>query len=294
FGKPGPDTVLRDVEKTRIQKDGSPGPWTAERPMSTPRIFTAATAHEDIIYVAGGEYFPEGRMLLLNTVEWTRVDKNGNLGPWQTGSIMQTPRRWPTISVVDGYLYAMGGYNGTFLKSVERARILQDGSLGPWEYLPGQLTTERYIHGGAAVGNRIYVIGGHLQSGGDGIGGAEWTTVGEDGNLTEWRPTSSMLQPRFLAGSATGGNSIFVIGGYNGGYLDSVEWTAIETDGNLGDWTASTPLPAPREGPATVILNKRIYIMGGSNQGNYLTSTAWTEIGADGALGTWETGKTQH
>lgn len=291
FGKPGPDTILREVEKTRIQKNGAPGNWEAARPMNTPRIFTAATTHENIVYVVGGEYFPEGRMLLLNTVEWTRVDKKGNLGPWQIGSPLQTPRRWPLIAVVEGHLYAMGGYNGTFLKSVERAKIQPDGSLGPWKYLPGQLTTERYIHGGAAIGNRIYVVGGHLQSKGDGTGGSEWAAVGENGQLTDWQLTSSMIQPRFLSGSAAWGNSIFVIGGYNGGYLDSVESASTQADGTLGRWTASTPLTSPREGTAVVIHKNRIYIMGGSNEGKYLTSTAWAEIGESGSLGTWEPGK---
>jgi hypothetical protein len=181
----------------------------------------------------------------------------------------------------------MGGYNGIFLRTVERARILAGGELGSWEWVPESLSSARYIHGGAAVGNRIYVIGGHLMESGRGSSAAEWTTVNSDGQLNSWKSTSSLLQPRFLAGATAAGEYIFVISGYDGQYLSSVEQARILPDGNLGPWTQTTPLPTPREGPAVAFHANKIYVMGGSKQGVYLQTAEWAEVGPHGQLGYW-------
>jgi hypothetical protein len=286
-GIPGPSTVHRSVEYARIGPEGTLEAWKSTSPMNTPRIFLATAQADEVIYALGGEYFPEGQMHLLNTVEWARVEADGRLGPWHEANPMLTPRRSPTAAVVGDYLYAMGGYNGVFLRTVERAKILKEGGLGPWEWVPQSLTTSRYIHGGAAVGNRIYVIGGHLMESGRGSSAAEWATVGSDGQINSWKTTSALLQPRFLAGSAAADDSIFVIGGYDGHYLSSVEQASILPDGNLGPWTQTTPLPTPREGPAVTVYGKKIYVIGGSNNGVFLRTVEWAEVGQDGRLGHW-------
>ncbi|MBI3611436.1 MAG: hypothetical protein HY204_12155 [Nitrospirae bacterium] len=286
-GLPGPDTIHRSVEHARIRSEGGLDPWKTTGPMNTPRMFLAAAVADQVIYAVGGEYFPQGQMQLLNSVEWATVGADGRLSPWHEASSMLTPRRSPTAAVVDGYLYAMGGYNGIFLRTVERARILTSGELGPWEWVPESLSSARYIHGGAAVGNRIYIVGGHIMESGRGSSAAEWTTVHPDGRLDSWKPTSSLLQPRFLAGSAALADSIFVIGGYDGRYLVSVEQARIQPDGNLSPWTQNVPLSTPREGAAVAVHGKKIYVIGGSNQGVYLRLVERAEIGPDSQLGYW-------
>jgi hypothetical protein len=122
---------------------------------------------------------------------------------------------------------------------------------------------------------------------GRGSSAAEWATVGSDGQIDSWKPTSALLQPRFLAGSTAAADSIFVIGGYDGQYLSSVEQARILPDGNLGPWIQATPLPTPREGPAVAVHGNRIYVMGGSNSGVFLRTAEWAEAGPEGHLGHW-------
>ena len=286
-GMPGPEAVHRTVEYAHIRKGGILEEWKMTTLMNTPRIFLGAVENNGVIYALGGEYFPEGKMLLLNSVEWTRVGRNGELGPWHEASPMLTPRRSPAVAIVGGYLYALGGYNGTFLQTVERTRIMPDGSLGPWKWVPQRLSSARYIHGGAAMGNRIYMIGGHIQATGRGAGGSEWTTVHPNGKLDPWKPTSSMNQSRFLAGSAASDEFLFVVSGYDGGYLSSVELARPLPDGNLGPWIETTPLPTPREGSAVAIHKNKIYVLGGSSGGMFLRAGNWAWIGPDGRLGYW-------
>ena len=292
FGIPGPDTVLASVEFVKIKKDGTLGEWEKGPSMNTPRIFLAVTEADNVIYTLGGEFFPGGKMLLLNTVESSRVASNGELGPWRKLSSMLTPRRSPTTTVAGGYLYAIGGYNGVFLSSVERAKILPGGDLGPWEWVSQSLTMARYIHGGATIGNRIYVMGGHLMEAGGGTAGAESAVVNPDGSLSPWKTTSPLSQPRFLSGSAALGGNLFIAGGYDGEYLDSVEMAKVLPDGNLGSWDQVTPLPKPREGPAMATNGKHIYAIGGSrigvNKGVYLREVDHAEISMNGNLGHWK------
>lgn len=289
-GIPGPQTIHKTVEYTRIRPDGSVEAWKMASEMKTPRMFLAVAESRGVVYAVGGEFFPGGRMRLLNSVEWARIGSDGRLGPWMEGSPMLTPRRSPTTTVVGDYLYVMGGYNGTFLRTVERARIGPGGEPGPWELVPELMASARYIHGGAVHRDRIYVVGGHLMESGRGSSGAEWTTVYPDGRLNAWTPTSPLIQPRFLAGSTATDEFIFVVSGYDGRYLDSVERAQILPDGNLGPWKETTPLPTPREGPAVASHGRTLYVIGGSNQGDYLKSVERAEAGPEGQLGYWREG----
>jgi N-acetylneuraminic acid mutarotase len=202
---------------------------------------------------------------------------------------MRTPRRSATSTIVNGYLYGIGGYNGTFLKTLERAPIRDDGSLGTWEDVPQPMENAHYIHGGATLNNRIYVFGGHVQGVGLGDKSTEWTTVADDGKLSEWQPGTELHQARFLAGATASENFLFVVGGYDGGYLASVEEARIHPDGRLGDWVQAIPLPGPREGAAVAVHGDTLYAIGGSRDGHYLSTVEYAHIGQDGTLGHWET-----
>ena len=282
--KPIPETTLASVEFTRIKPDGSLDPWENTSPLNTPRMFLATAKANGVIYAIGGQYFPEGKRTLLNRVERAVIGPDGRLGPWIESSPMLTPRRSPTATIVDGYLYAIGGYNGIFLRTIERAHILEGGAIGPWKYLPQPMPTARYIHGGATKDGRIYVVGGHVQGSGSGDNTAEWAKVGPDGQLGPWNTASSLHQPRFLAGSTSTDHFIFVVGGYEGKYLSSVERVRISPDGNLGPWTEAVPLPKPREGAAVAAAKDHIYVIGGSRDGDYLPTVEHAKILEDGRL----------
>lgn len=285
---PIPQTTLDSVEFARINPDGTLGPWTYTSRLNTPRMFLSVSKANGIIYAVGGQYFPEGHQRLLETVERAAVGPDGRLGPWTESSPMLTPRRSPTSTIVDGYLYGIGGFNGTFLRTLERARIREDGALDKWEAVRQPMENAHYIHGGATRDGRIYVVGGHIQGVGTGDSSTEWTTVGGDGRLSSWKSGSSLHQPRFLAGSTATNDYIFVIGGYDGSYLSSVEQVRILPEGDLGEWTQVAALPTAREGAAVASHNDTIYAIGGSQNGQYMGTVEFAQIGRDGSLGHWE------
>ncbi len=277
---------LNSAESATIRPDSHLESWHLVSPLTTPRGFLALVAANGYLYAIGGANGENG-IHLLNTVEHAKINEEGELGPWIPVSPMTTPRRGPAALVSQGYLYAIGGYNGIFLRNLERARLLPNGDLGKWETVNSLLTTDRYIHGAAINGQYLYVVGGHIQGVGGGKESTEWTRIGPDGQFEPWRPASPLLFARFLAAVASSNQYLFVLGGYNGQYMASVERAAIQTDGSLGPWFATTPLSHPKEGCAAVLVDGTIYLMGGSNAGVYLRDVEMARINQAGELGYW-------
>ncbi|MEW6324540.1 MAG: hypothetical protein AB1515_04060 [Nitrospirota bacterium] len=300
---------VKSVEFAKIQPDGSVKDWRLTNSLTMPRGFLKAVAANGHLYAMGGETYRDG-LVLLNTVERARLLPNGSLGPWEPVAPMTTPRRSPTGIVSHGHIYAIGGYNGLFLRSVERAAIQPDGSLGAWTVLPASLNTDRYIHGAGHVGDQIYIVGGHIEDVGGGKNSAEWSRVQSDGSLTPWQLTETTKTPRFLASTIAAGPFVFTLGGYHDGYLASVERAAVQPDGSLGAWVETTPLSRPKEGAAVAVAelalavqpsndtlspaarngqSRRIYLIGGSANGQYLQDVEWAVVNERGELGAWTT-----
>ncbi len=78
----------------------------------------------------------------LSSVERAPINVDGSLGSWQVVSNMTKGRYGHAAVAVDGYLYVLGGYTGTWDATVERAAINSDGSLGPWQ-LTSTMTSPR-------------------------------------------------------------------------------------------------------------------------------------------------------
>ncbi len=299
---------VKSVEFAKIQPDGSVKDWRLTNSLLVPRGFLKAVTAGDHIYVLGGETFRNG-LVLLNTVERARVLPTGSLGPWEAVSPMTTPRRSPSGVVAKNYLYAIGGYNGLFLKSVERATIQPDGSLSAWTTLPAFLNDDRYIHGAGHVGDQIYIVGGHIEDRGGGKNSAEWTRIQADGSLSPWQLTETTKIPRFLASTIAAGPFVFTLGGHHDGYLASVERASVQPDGSLSAWVETTPLSHAKEGAAVSVAEplaeqpstdqqaaaasnggkRRLYLIGGSANGHYLQDVEWTVVNEQGELGYWTT-----
>jgi len=291
---------VKSVEFAAIQPDGSVKDWRLTSSLTVPRGFLKAVTLNGFIYALGGETYRDG-LVLLNTVERAKILPTGSLGPWEPMSAMTTPRRSPSAVISHNYLYAIGGYNGLFLKSVERAAIRPDGSLAPWELLPTNLTTDRYIHGAGHVGDYLYIVGGHIQDVGGGKGSTEWTKIQADGSLSPWQLTETTNTPRFLASTIAAGPFVFTLGGFQDGYLSSVERATSLPNGGLSHWVDTTPLPQPKEGAAVAVdepapssqgppsgnADRHLYILGGSREGAYLQDVEWAVVNPQGELGYW-------
>src|SRR5688572_25440742 len=114
----------------------------------------------------------------------------------------------------------------------------------------------------AAVGDRIYVIGGDTAFGSGVTGIVHAYVPATDSWVTTY---TSMPTPRSYINNmaAVVNGVIYVFGGYNGTatVYDTVEAFNTAT----GTWSTKAPMPTPRADAATAVLGGTIYVIAGWN-----------------------------
>lgn len=270
---------LNTSEFTTIQPDGSLAPWQAGPALVEDRGYFGVAAHNGFIYAVGGGNGQNGHNL-LRSVERAKIQADGTLGAWQAEKeALNVPRRCSKILVVGDYLYAFGGYGGTFLDSIERARINADGSLGKWELLTDHFITPRYIHTMAHTDKALYAIGGHAEQGGTGMESSEFAIVNGDGSLGSWKASAALKQGRYGLMSVVHEGYVYAMGGLNGAtFYDVIERSRINDDGTLGEWQTIAPLPAPFADVGVATYKDWVYVLGGTNRDGYYNNAFYARV----------------
>ncbi|HEX4462039.1 MAG TPA: hypothetical protein VIA18_28875, partial [Polyangia bacterium] len=189
--------------------------------------------------------------------------------------------------VVGDALYIVGGSDdGGPLGSVERASIDADGTLSSFATVAGvALTTARAAHTSVVAGNSLYIIGGD-----DGVAmsSVERASLDAGGALSGFGAVSgvTLATPRAQHATVVAGDSLYLIGGFNGGTLDSVERATIGADGALSSFVTvpGLVLAQARYGHSAAVIGSTLYVIGGSYGFPVLGSVEQTTIGADGSL----------
>ncbi|MFC1522469.1 fibronectin type III domain-containing protein [Elusimicrobiota bacterium] len=140
---------------TNEEYDPEADAWVTRAPMPTARGFITSQAVGNKIYVVGGRNgagLPTGYML-----------KNEEYDPatnsWTTKSVTGFQRRYsPTSSVVNGKIYVIGGWNGTYKDYNE----VYDPANDTWTTKKDMPISRIYLSPNSpSIGGKIYVIGGY-------------------------------------------------------------------------------------------------------------------------------------
>jgi hypothetical protein len=284
------DQYVAQVEYAPINADGSLGTWQSTAALSEPRFYLASVIVANYLYAIGGANGQRGQSNIPSaTVERAPIQADGSLGAWRRVSYLATPRRGLQAAVYRNHLYAIGGYNGGFLKSVERADLGSDGTLSPWRLDPEQAIVDRYIHSATQLGDNLYLLGGHEQSSKTvSYGDVEMSHIAADGTLRPWEIQKTILNtPRFIASAFAMNRYIYMLGGHDGrNRLRSVEVAPLDAQGRVGPWTFTTPLREERSAAALAVHGDKVYVLGGMGVGGALNSVEMAEQEPDGRLGT--------
>ena len=281
---------VNTVEFAHVLPDGRLEPWQFTTPLPVGRIYHAAVAIQGDLYVLGGG---QGELGDNNTpvasVEKAHILAAGRLGEWRTEAPLTTPRRGLQVVAFHDTLYAIGGYNGSFLKSVERAQVSSNGAISPWRLEPQHAVADRYIHSATQLGNALYLLGGHVQgSQRMSYGDVEMAQIGAQGAVQSWNVEKTSLRaPRFMASAFALGQHLYMLGGHSGGNrLASVEFAPVERDGHVGLWRLTTALPIGRSATAIAVHDADVYVIGGVSDSGILTSVVHARADSHGHLGT--------
>jgi hypothetical protein len=120
---------ITDVEWTRYTDAGNTEKWQATTPMQQGRFGLGSSSYRDFVYAIGGLSGAE----YLDSIEITRVGKDGALDPWKFTTPLDQPRANFSNIEKDGKLYVIGGTNREgYLASVIYAGRNGNGDLGYW------------------------------------------------------------------------------------------------------------------------------------------------------------------
>ena len=180
-------------------------------------------------------------------------------GTWTQGlAPMPTARRFFSASVVNGKIYAIGGWDGEPISTVE----VYDPATDRWMQKANMLTP-RWGPSTSVVNGKIYAIGGDENPSGN--GNSPSPMVEEYDPLTDtWTAKTDMPTPRWLLSTSVVEGKIYAIGGSIRGGNPNLTVSTVEEYNPLTDtWTLKTPMPTRRNSFSTSVVNGDIYTISG-------------------------------
>ncbi|KAF6035084.1 KLHL18 [Bugula neritina] len=182
---------------------------------------------------------------------------NPLVGKWTKSTPMRTLRSRVGVSVLDGELYAIGGYNGT--ARLDTVEVFEPSTM-EWKAV-APLTCPRSALGAASMDGRLYVCGGF-----DGMTSLD-TVECYTKTSNKWRSLTRMTRPRSAAGIVAFDGKIYALGGHDGlSIFDSVECYNKTTR----QWVSVCPMQSRRCRLGAVALNGRLYAAGGYDGQRFL------------------------
>lgn len=224
----------------------------------------------------------------------------------------------------NGYLYVMGGNDGTFIKSTVYIAKLgangepqlwhpTDSNQANWVYwykdsgLSGG-TAKQYLSAYAYNG-KMYVLGGDTDASNNTTGATTAVQIADilpNGTLGSWSSGQALTSARYAATVQGYNGYLYILGGNTGSAtINTVQFSKLNSDGTMNSWLSAaadgtgagfTTARASRGGTMSGIWGGYIYIAGGCaviNANGYCTSTLddvqLASINADGTLDNWNT-----
>jgi N-acetylneuraminic acid mutarotase len=220
--------------------------------MPTPRQQVSVAVVDGIIYALGGNGGAGNGGAAVSTVE--AYDPTAD--KWTQKANMLTPRSFLSAVVVDGKIYAIGGWAGPgILLTVE----MYDPTADKWTQ-KADMQTPREIAGTYVYNGKIYVTGG-LTGEPDNL---LVTSAAEvyDPMTDTWTEAPDLPTPRLGHSSTIVNGKVYVIGGsvqFPGHGLSNVDIY----DPTTGVWTTGANLPDRRDAHVAGMVDGKIYVIGG-------------------------------
>jgi RNA polymerase sigma factor (sigma-70 family) len=171
---------------------------------------------------------------------------------WTKKADMPTARYYLSTSVVNGKIYAIGGYDGkqNSLSAVEE----YDPVANKWTK-KNDMPTARWGLSTSVIDGKIYAIGGGTMK------DVALSTVEEyDPVKNKWTKKNDMPETMEFLSSSIANGKIYAIGGRD---LRNMLSTVLEYDPVSDIWTKKTDMPTPRMWLSTSAVNGKIYAIGG-------------------------------
>jgi hypothetical protein len=265
------EMAVGEIERARINDDGSLGAWeilAARKTLMGPMV---ATTESRVLIAAG--LTTSG----IKTATYVAsVNDAGDLGELETGPSLHVERFHGAALRVGDWVYASGGLDGTGTSSdsVERLRFTEaDGASGEW-IVDASMPEQRSHHGLAASDDALYVTGGltRIDNQFD-MDEAHPTVIraaiNDDGSLQEWKQVATLPLPLAVHASFVHVGFLYLVTGLDldkSDFLRTIRRAAILEDGSLGAWEEVGEVPMDRgHCHQTPMVNGFLYSVAGTS-----------------------------
>jgi N-acetylneuraminic acid mutarotase len=242
---------------------------------------------------------------------------SGTCSGWCTTAAYNLPAARTNFSLVayNGFLYAMGGVDGTGNRqnTVYIAKLGASGEPQLWHptntdkstwnywYTDTTLSSIRSDATAVAYNNRMYLMGGR-STGGTPVNTVEIADITPTGKLGTWTASTNLPSNLYGHSAQVYNDRLYIIGGVatvGGAPSNSVYYNKINDTGTLNAWVQTTSFATGRisnGGNLSTVWGAYIYISGGCsaiNGSGYCTAissdTQVASINADGSIDIWNT-----
>jgi len=188
--------------------------------MPTPLTGHACVTLNGMVYVVGG----------YNGAAWTNAVRyyNPSTNTWTNAPFLNAVRGEPVCAVVDGKIYAFGGYS---TPTLSQATVeVYDPQVGSWAFLPNMPNGPRQSMAVAVLGKKIFVMGGHNSHIPLTLNFVEeYDTV-----LGTWRTLAPLSSARSNPRAAAVDGKVYIAGGYTSTQINTTEeYDPSQPVGNL-------------------------------------------------------------
>ncbi|EDO42382.1 predicted protein [Nematostella vectensis] len=194
---------------------------------------------------------------------------------WCMITPMSTKRARVGVGVVNGCIYAVGGYDGSVDLATVEVYCPQDNQ---WSTVT-PMGTRRSCLGVAVISGLIYAVGGY-------DGASCLNSIERYDPLTaQWTSVAAMSTKRRYVRVGVVGGIIYAVGGYDGSsHLNTVECFDPVTN----TWKSVANMASRRSSAGVVVLNNMLYVVGGNDGASCLNTmerynpetNTWTSLAA--------------
>lgn len=251
FEEPTLGNVLHFAITSSVEEyDPATNRWTVKAPMPVGLHHVGIGVVAGRLYIIGG--YKQAGLSVWGPVATVYV-YDPVADAWSEGTPMPTARGALSVTVHDGKLFAIGGYEG---RANSAAVEVFDPAQNTWSaHTP--LPTPRDHLATATAAGKVYAIGGRLK--GDYHRNLSVTEV-YDPNADTWSRGPDLPTARSGITAAEVGGRVYVFGG------EGAEGTFRENeayDPARNTWQSMTPMPTPRHGLGSAVVDGRIHVISG-------------------------------
>ena len=278
------------VAKVDINAGAKTAVYDNSADLTIGRQFSASVAYNGYLYTLGGVHTTSDTLCApvvtfrCNDVWYAPISSDGTVGAFviDPGTSFTNAREKLQAFVYNGYIYIVGGYDGTTIYSDTQSAYICDGTttggctagsghigeIGTWS-ATASMNISRYSHALTVYNGFVYVIGGWSSTGETYT--TEFAKINSNGTLGSWSYTASPPSSNRMYASAAAYNGyIYFIGGYSGitGIsVSTIQFASINANGRINnDWSETTSMPTTRYAHGSVVKNGFLYIYGSRSE----------------------------